>query len=161
MAAVRCAAVSLPAAETDHRRTRRPSSPVATRQRRTGDHGIPAALSPLVTPSREAVWTPVAGAGPLPWPLRTTCAHTRWLRSRGHPHAHDVTPLPDVRGPSGGHGRYPRPPRRCGAIQGFRLSSPARGPFPGGCQRVDAARRAPSPHGHWAVRARRATARVV
>src|SRR5712664_4074322 len=44
----------------------------AKRPRREGSHGIPAALSPLVTLSTPTLRTHVAGAGPLPLPLSTT-----------------------------------------------------------------------------------------
>src|SRR5438876_929129 len=42
------------------------SSQGQKRPRREGSHGLPAALSPLVTPSTPAVWTHIAGSGPLP-----------------------------------------------------------------------------------------------
>src|SRR5881296_3304016 len=49
----------------------------AKRSRREGSHGLLAALAPLVKPSKQAVWTHVAGSGPLLWWLPTTrLAHT-------------------------------------------------------------------------------------
>src|SRR5438105_12580798 len=44
---------------------------------REGSHGLPAALSPLATPSTPAAWTHVTCSGSLLWRLPTTrLAHT-------------------------------------------------------------------------------------
>ena len=68
--------VYLPTADKYRRLTRLPLTG-AKRPRRGGSHGLPAALSPLWTPSTPAVWTHVAGSGPLPVPFPTTLlAHT-------------------------------------------------------------------------------------
>jgi hypothetical protein len=68
--------VYLPTAEKYRRLTRLPLTG-AKRPRRGGSHGLPAALSPLWTPSTPAVWTHVACSGHLPVPFPTTLlAHT-------------------------------------------------------------------------------------
>ena len=46
----------------------------AKRPKRESSHGLSAALSPLVTPSKQAVRTHVAGSGSLSLPLPTTVA---------------------------------------------------------------------------------------
>src|SRR2546430_11823034 len=81
--------------------------PTVTRTKRSireGSHGLPAALSPLVTPSTPAVWTHVAGSGPLLWRLPTTrlahtpagCGHggTRNISTSRSLHTRSVTPAP-------------------------------------------------------------------
>jgi erythromycin esterase-like protein len=68
--------VYLPTADKYRRLTRLPPTG-AKRSRRGGSHGLPAALSPLVTPSTPAVWTHVACSGHLPVPFPTPwLAHT-------------------------------------------------------------------------------------
>src|SRR5215813_13541378 len=52
-------AVYLHTADNYHRLTR-PTFTGAKRPRGEGSHGIPVALSPLVTPSKPAVWTHIA-----------------------------------------------------------------------------------------------------
>ena len=71
----RQSAVYLHPADKYHRLTR----PTVIRVKRpspAGSHGLPAALSPLVTPSRPAVWTHVVRSGHLPVPLPTSCVLT-------------------------------------------------------------------------------------
>src|SRR5215831_9176153 len=54
-----------------------PIATVTNRPRREGSRGLPAALSPLATPSTPAVQTHVACSGHLPGPLPATLrAHT-------------------------------------------------------------------------------------
>src|SRR5215831_15491855 len=60
-------------ADKYHRLTRRLSQR-AKRPKRESSHGLSAALSPLVTPSKPAVRTHVAGSGSLSLPLPTTVA---------------------------------------------------------------------------------------
>jgi hypothetical protein len=58
-------------------RLTRPTVTGAKRHSQEGSHGLPAVLCPLVTPSKPAVRTHVACAGPLPSLLPTTrLAHT-------------------------------------------------------------------------------------
>jgi len=59
----------------NYHRLTRPTFTGAKRSRREGSHGLPAALSSLVTPSKPAMRTHVACSGHLPWLLPTTCAH--------------------------------------------------------------------------------------
>jgi hypothetical protein len=65
--------VYLSPADKYHRLTRRLSQR-AKRPKRESSHGLSAALSPLVTPSKPAVRTHVAGSGSLSLPLPTTVA---------------------------------------------------------------------------------------
>jgi len=83
-------AVYLHTADNYHRLTR-PTFTGAKRPRREGDHGIPAALSPLVTPSKPAVWTHIAcsqapSRGCFPSPPRphtpAGCGHGGTRKSR-------------------------------------------------------------------------------
>ena len=68
--------VYLAAADKYRGLTHRPSQG-AKRPRREGSQSLPAALSPLVTPSTPAVWTHGACSGHLPVPLPITRrAHT-------------------------------------------------------------------------------------
>jgi hypothetical protein len=68
--------VSLHAADKYHRLTR-PTFKGLKRSIREGSQGLPAALSPLVTPSTPAMWTHVACSGHHSLPLPTTLrAHT-------------------------------------------------------------------------------------
>src|SRR5262249_44465179 len=50
-------------------RLTRPTVTGAKRHSLGGYHGLPAALSPVVTPSQPAAWTHVASSGHLPVPL--------------------------------------------------------------------------------------------
>ena len=79
---------------------------------REGSHGLPAALSPLVTPSKPAVWPHVACSGPLLWRLPTysACSHPCWLRPGRHPKEQPLAQRPDVIGQPRGHGRRTGPP---------------------------------------------------
>src|SRR5712691_8083921 len=72
------------------------------RPRREGSHGLPAALSPLVTPSTPAVWTHIACAGLLSWLLPTTpvYAHPRGLRPGWHAQHQHFAQCPDMVRPS-------------------------------------------------------------
>jgi hypothetical protein len=83
-------AVYLHTADNYHRLTR-PTFTGAQRPRREGDHGLPAALSPLVTPSKPAVWTHIAcsqapSRGCFPSPPRphtpAGCGHGGTRKSR-------------------------------------------------------------------------------
>src|SRR5262249_12964969 len=65
--------VYLNPADKYHRLTRRLSQR-AKRPKRESSHGLSPALSPLVTPSRPAVRTHVAGSGSLSLPLPPTVA---------------------------------------------------------------------------------------
>jgi hypothetical protein len=71
-----CLVVYLSPADKYPRLTR-PTVTGAKRYSQEGSHGLPAVLCPLVTPSKPAVRTHVACAGPLPSLLPTTrLAHT-------------------------------------------------------------------------------------
>ena len=84
---------------------------------REGAHGLPAALSPLVTPSQPAVRTHVVCSGSLPVPLPTpsACSHPRWLWPRRHPIQQDLSQCPDMIGQPGCHRGCPGAPVLRGA----------------------------------------------
>ena len=65
-----------------------------------GSHGLPAVLSPLVTPSALVVWTHGACAShpSLLLPTPAACSHPRWLGPRGHPIQQHLTQRPDMIG---------------------------------------------------------------
>jgi hypothetical protein len=87
------------------------------RSTREGAHGLPAALSPLVTPSQPAVRTHVVCSGSLPVPLPTpsACSHPRWLWPRRHPIQQDLSQCPDMIGQPGCHRGCPGAPVLRGA----------------------------------------------
>jgi hypothetical protein len=90
----------------------------AKRSGRAGDHDLPVALSPLVTPSKPAVWTHRACSGRLPWllPLTTAYSHSRRLWPRRHPDTQHLAQRPDVIGQARGPpARSTPPPRATGS----------------------------------------------
>ena len=86
----------------------------AKRSGRAGDHDLPVALSPLVTPSKPAVWTHRACSGRLPWllPLTTVYSHSRRLWPRRHPDTQHLAQRPDVIGQARGPPARSTPPPR-------------------------------------------------
>src|SRR5206468_8031511 len=77
------------------------------------DYGLSVALSPLVTPSKRAVWTHVACSGLLPWllPITPAYSHPRGLWPRRHAKEPHLAQRPDMIRQARGHRWRPGPPR--------------------------------------------------
>jgi hypothetical protein len=95
-----------------------PSTTTRTkRPRREGSHSLLAALAPLVTPSKPAVWAHIAWAGPLPvrLPTPTVASPSRRLRQGRHTQQHPCAPRPARGRQARRHGRCRGPPLFGGA----------------------------------------------
>ena len=90
----------------------------AKRPGREDSHGIPAALSPLVTPSQPAVRTHrprVSSRHPVAPSPTLSSSHLRWLRPGWHPIRQHFSQGPHMVSQPRGHRRCTGPPVLCGA----------------------------------------------